>query len=391
MASQTLACRIGAGLSASESAWDAATEAAREARGGALGGAEVDLAFVFLSPAHLEEAEAAAEAVRAELAPRHLLGCVAEGVVARDRELEEGPAVAVWAGVLPGAEIECFHTSAVQTEEGIAVAGFPELDDPGLVALLVDPFTFPVGPFLTGLNEAHERVPVVGGIAAGGRRPGAQALVLEDEVHAEGAVGALVTGLPVLTVVSQGCRPIGREATITRCEGNVVYELAGEPALERLRREIAALSSEERALAARGLLAGLVIDENRPEYDTSDFLMRGLLGADEATGALTLGDAVRVGQTLRFFVRDAASADADLRRALGGVSRRARPAGALLFTCNGRGTNMFPQPDHDARVVAEMLGTQALAGFFCGGEIGPVGGKAFLHGFTATLAVFLEP
>ena len=178
---------------------------------------------------------------------------------------------------------------------------------------------------------------------------------------------------------------------ITRCEGNVVYELAGEPALERLRGEIGALSSEERALAARGLLAGLVIDENRPEYDTSDFLMRGLLGADEATGALALGDTVRVGQTLRFFVRDAASADADLRQALADAPRHARPAGALLFTCNGRGTNMFPEPDHDARVVAEALGNQALAGFFCGGEIGPVGGKAFLHGFTATLAVFLEP
>jgi len=391
MASQALACRIGAGLSTSESAWDAATEAAREARGGTLGGAEVDLAFVFLSPAYLDEASAAAEAVREELAPRHLLGCVAEGVVARVRELEEGPAVAVWAGALPGAEIECFHTAAVQTEEGIAVAGFPELDDPGLVALLADPFTFPLGPFLTGLNEAYERVPLVGGIAAGGRRPGAQALILGDEVQAEGAVGAVVSGLPVLTVVSQGCRPIGREAVITSCEGNVVYELAGRPALERLRGEIAALSSEEQALAARGLLAGLVIDENRPEYDTGDFLMRGLLGADEASGALALGDRARVGQTLRFFVRDAASAEADLRRALGGVLRRARPAGALLFTCNGRGTNMFPEPDHDARVVAEALGTQALAGFFCGGEIGPVGGKAFLHGFTATLAVFLEP
>jgi small ligand-binding sensory domain FIST len=390
MKSQTLACRIGAGFSTSESAWDAAREASREARGGALGRAEVDLAFVFLSPEHLDEAEAAAEAVREELAPRHLLGCVAEGVVAGVRELEEGPAVAVWAAALPGAEIECFHAAAVQTEEGIAVAGFPELDDPGLIALLVDPFTFPLGPFLTGLNEAHERVPLVGGIAAGGGRPGAQALILEDEMHTEGAVGAVVSGLPILTVVSQGCRPIGREAVITRCEGNVVYELAGEPALERLRREIAALSSEERALAARGLLAGLVIDENRPEYDTGDFLMRGLLGADEATRALALGDTVRVGQTLRFFVRDAASADADLRRALGGGSR-ARPAGALLFTCNGRGTNMFPEPDHDARVVAEALGNQALAGFFCGGEIGPVGGKAFLHGFTATLAVFLEP
>jgi small ligand-binding sensory domain FIST len=299
--------------------------------------------------------------------------------------------VAVWAGALPGAEIECFHAAAVQTDEGIAVADFPELDDPGLVALLVDPFTFPAGPFLTRLNETHEQIPLVGGIAAGGRRPGAQALILDDEVHAEGAVGAVVSGLPVLTVVSQGCRPIGREAVITRCEGNVVYELAGQPALERLRTEIVALSSEEQALAARGLLAGLVIDENRPEYDTGDFLMRGLLGADEASGALALGDIARVGQTLRFFVRDAASADADLREALGDALRRARPAGALLFTCNGRGTNMFPQPDHDARVVAEALGTQALAGFFCGGEIGPVGGKAFLHGFTATLAVFLEP
>jgi small ligand-binding sensory domain FIST len=390
MASQTHACRIGAGLSTSESAWDAATEAAREARGGPLGGAEVDLAFVFLSSAHLDEAEAAAEAVRAELAPRHLLGCVAEGVVAGARELEEGPGVAVWAGALPGAEIECFHLTAVQTDDGVAVAGLPELHEPGLVTLLVDPFTFPVGPFLTRLNEAHERIPLVGGIAAGGRRAGAQALILDDAVYAEGALGAVVSGLPVLTVVSQGCRPIGREAAITRCEGNVVYELAGRPALERLRREIASLSSEEQALAARGLLGGLVIDENRPDYDTDDFLMRGLLGADEASGALALGDRVRVGQTLRFFVRDAASADAGLRQALGGALSRGKPAGALLFTCNGRGTNMFPAPDHDARVVAEALATQALAGFFCGGEIGPVGGKAFLHGFTATLAVFLE-
>ena len=188
MESRTLACRVGAGLSTSESAWEAATEAAREARGGALGGAEVDLAFVFLSPAHLVEAEAAAEAVREELAPRHLLGCVAEGVVAGVRELEGGPAVAVWAGALPGAEIECFHVAAVQTDGGIAVAGFPELEDPGLVALLVDPFTFPIGSFLTRLNEARERIPLVGGIAAGGGRPGAQALILEDAVLAEGAV-----------------------------------------------------------------------------------------------------------------------------------------------------------------------------------------------------------
>jgi small ligand-binding sensory domain FIST len=389
--SQALACRIGAGLSTADSAREAALEAARAARDAMVGRAEVDLAFLFLSSAHLPEAEAAAEAAREELAPRHLLGCVGEGVVGRARELEEGPGVAVWAGVLPGAEVECFHLGAVQTDGGIAVAGFPELDDPGLVFLLVDPFTFPAGPFLARLNDMHERIPLVGGIAAGGRQPGAQALILDDAVYGGGAVGAVVSGPAVLTIVSQGCRPIGREAVITSCEGNVVYELAGEPAFQRLRKEIAALSVEEQVLAARGLLAGLVIDENRPEYDTDDFLMRGLLGADEATGALALGDSVRMGQTLRFFVRHAASADADLRRALADASRHARPAGAILFTCNGRGTNMFPEPDHDARVVADELGTQALAGLFCGGEIGPVGGKVFLHGFTATLAVFLEP
>jgi small ligand-binding sensory domain FIST len=387
----TLACRIGVGLSTSESAWEAATEAACEARVGALGGADVGLAFVFLSPAHLEEVETAVVAVREALAPEHLLGCVAEGVVAGAREFEEGPAAAVWAGALPGAEIECFHAVAVQTDDGIRVEGFPELDDPALVALLVDPFTFPARQFLTRLNEDHAPVPLVGGIAVGGPRAGAQALILDDAVHAGGAVGAVVSGLPVLTVVSQGCRPVGREAVITRCQHNVVYELAGRPALAFLQREIGGLSLEERALAARGLLAGLVIDENRPEYDSGDFLMRGLLGADEESGGLALGDTVRVGQTLRFFVRDAASADADLRRALASALPRARPAGALLFTCNGRGTNMFSEPDHDARLVAEALGTPALAGFFCGGELGPVGGKAFLHGFTATLAVFLEP
>jgi small ligand-binding sensory domain FIST len=177
---------------------------------------------------------------------------------------------------------------------------------------------------------------------------------------------------------------------ITQAEGNVVFELAGKPALERLRDEIAALPTDQQLLAAQGLLAGLVIDENKPDYGRGDFLIRGLLGADEETGALAVGEAARIGQTLRFHVRDAASAEADLRAALDESLAEAKPAGALLFTCNGRGTRMFPTPDHDARLVAEALGAPALAGFFCGGEIGPVGGRSFLHGFTATMAVFLE-
>ena len=380
--------RIGAGLSTALDAAEAGGEAARAARASVEEG--VDLAFLFLSPPHLDDVEAAVDAVHDELSPRHLLGCVAEGVVARRREIEEGPAAAVWAASLPGARVACFHSVAVETDDGVVVTGFPRTDDASLVALLVDPFTFPAGPLLARVNQESPGLPIVGGIAAGARERGAQALILDAAVHDEGAVGAVLAGVPVQPVVSQGCAPIGRDSVITSAEGNVVYELAGQPALDRLREEIEALPRERQLLAAQGLLAGLVIDENRPEYARGDYLMRGLLGADEETGAIALGEVVRVGQTLRFHVRDAASADQDLRERLDEALATGRAAGALLFTCNGRGTNMFPEADHDARVVTEALGNDAVAGFFCGGEIGPVGGQTFLHGFTATMALFLD-
>jgi len=234
-------------------------------------------------------------------------------------------------------------------------------------------------------------VQLVGGLAAGGGEPDTQALFVDGEIVYEGAVGAVLRGVPVRTVVSQGCEPVGRDSVITHAEDNVVFELAGEPALERLKGDVATLTpDQERSAAAGGVLAGLVIDENRADYGRGDYLMRGLIGVDEDTGALAIGEAVRIGQTLRFHVRDAASADADLRESLRSTLNGERAAGALLFTCNGRGTGMFDEPDHDARAVAELLGDDALAGFFCAGEIGPVGGKPFLHGFTATLAVFLE-
>jgi len=369
----------------------AAAEAAREARK-ALGGAAVDLAFLFLSADHLDEAEEALAAASEELAPAHLLGCVAQGVVGRDRELEHGPGAAVWAGALPGSRIETFQAGAFELDDGVAVGGIPALEDADLVTLLVDPFTFPAAGFLAKLAETESELPLVGGLAAGTGEPEAQALFLDGEVVNEGAVGAVLRGVRVKTVVSQGCAPIGRDAVITSAEGNVVFELAGEPALERLKADLGTLSDEEQRLAAGGgVLAGLVIDENRSEYRRGDYLMRGLIGVDEETGALALGEPVRVGQTLRFHVRDARSADEDLRENLSGALAGERAAGALLFTCNGRGTSMFADHDHDARAVGEALhADRALAGFFCGGEIGPVGGKPFLHGFTATLAVFLE-
>jgi len=175
---------------------------------------------------------------------------------------------------------------------------------------------------------------------------------------------------------------------ITSADGNIIHELAGRPAYERLTDIVAGLDDHGRTLVQRGLLAGLVIDENRAEYGADDYLMRAIMGGDADQGSLVVGDTVRVGQTFRFHARDADSADADLRAALRHhAGNGERPQAALLFACNGRGSNMYAEPDHDAGAVADELGPIPLAGMFCSGEIGPVGGHTFLHGFTATMAL----
>jgi small ligand-binding sensory domain FIST len=378
--------RVAAGLSTASDTTEAAAEAGAQASAG-LAGEPPDLAILFLSQHHRDDAPAAAAALRAELPAAGLVGCVAQGVVGGNREVEDGPGVAVWTASLPGTRIECFHASL---DDDGSVGGLPDVVDADLVALLVDPFTFPIGPFLEDLNDDFPGLPIVGGLAVGGTEPGQQALIVGDEVHESGAVGAVLSGVRVRALVSQGCAPIGHDAVVTQAEENVVFELAGRPALERLRDEIAALPRDQQALATRGLLCGLVIDENKPDYGRGDYLIRGVLGADEESGAIAVGERARVGQTLRFHVRDAASADEDLRETLRGSLADERPAGALIFTCNGRGAGMFGETDHDARLVAEALASSSVAGLFCGGEIGPVGGRTFLHGFTATLAVFLD-
>ncbi|HYU16253.1 MAG TPA: FIST C-terminal domain-containing protein, partial [Candidatus Acidoferrum sp.] len=253
---------------------------------------------------------------------------------------------------------------------------------------LCDPFSFPSELLLEALERARPRAPALGGLASASFA-GGTVLLRDGDVHSDGAVAAVLSGVEVLPCVSQGAVPVGAEMTITAAEGNVIAELAGKPAMERLGEVIAALPERERQLAGTGLLLGIVIDENRPSYERGDFLVRPIIGVD-GSGALVTGQQVRVGQTIRMHVRDAASADEDLREALRAQSQALGAqgaAGALLFTCNGRGSNMFEVPDHDAAAIEDALGAPA-AGFFCAGEIGPVGGRNFLHGFTATMAVF---
>ncbi|HEY0631476.1 MAG TPA: FIST N-terminal domain-containing protein [Thermoleophilaceae bacterium] len=382
------AVQIATGLVASDSGVDAFAEAASRAQLG-LGGAPADLVAVFGASANLDSVEDGLAAVEARLGSRALMGCGAQGVLGDGREVEQG-GVVVWAASLDEGEVQSFHLEPVAAgDDGLVIAGLPELDDADALIMLADPYSFPIEPLLAQLGEDFPGLPIIGGLASA-RGPDGSVLLHDDAVVNTGAVGAVLRGVDVRACVSQGARPIGPEMVITAADGNVVYELASRPALVRLREAIGELDTEERMLAANGLLLGIVIDENRPEYERGDFLVRGLVDVDEESGAVTVGDLVRVGQTARLQVRDGASADEDLREVLMGQLRelRAPPAGALVFTCNGRGVGMFGSPDHDAAALEDAFGRVPAAGFFCAGEIGPVGRRNFLHGFTATMAVF---
>jgi small ligand-binding sensory domain FIST len=197
--------------------------------------------------------------------------------------------------------------------------------------------------------------------------------------------------LSVHTLVSQGCRPIGQPMTVTRAEGDTILELAGRPALEQAKATVSSLPEDEQPLAVRGLHLGVAMDEYVDEHGQSDFLVRGIAGADHTTGSISVGDIVEVGSTVQFLLRDADAADADLAHVLEAFRRRTALqglAGALLFSCNSRGRAMFASPDHDVAAVRRTLGVDNVAGFFAAGEIGPVGGRNHLHGFTATVLAF---
>lgn len=359
-----------------------------------LGPGSTTLAVVFASPDLCEDTDELLAPIHERLRPDHLIGCMTETVLGGSREVEGGAAVAVWAARLPDAEVTPFRLVARPVEEGLGVMGWPDALDasPGWTVLLfADPFTFPADGLLARLNEVAQPAQVVGGMASGGRRPGEHRLFAGREALTEGAVAVALRGVPISLGVSQGCAPIGPEMVITAAEGSAVEELAGVPAVRKLEDVIAGFTDDERRLAEGGLLAGLVIDENQPEYDHGSFLIRAIHGGDRETGALLMGEQVRVGQTMRLHARDAASAGDDLRAVLratrAGLGGGAA-GGALVFSCNGRGSHMFPVPDHDAAAVARELAEAPVAGMFCNGEIGPVGGRNFLHGFTATMAVF---
>jgi small ligand-binding sensory domain FIST len=349
-------------------------------------GERPDLVVCFTSPHHVGAFEDVAGAMRKLLEPEVFVGASAVGVAGGSVEVENGPGLSVFAARFGGGRVSGVALDAIQTADGMEISGWPdELPAHGTLLMFADPYSFPVNDFLRLCNEQVPELTVIGGCASAGLRPGGNRIVLDDRIMTSGAVAVMCSDdVPVRAVVSQGCRPIGKPLTITSADRNLVHELAGRPAMARLQEIVDAATDHDRELMREGLHLGLVVDEHRLDFERGDFLVRNLLGADQATGSLAVGEVVDVGQTVQFHVRDAVAADEDLRHLLNGVSG----GGALMFTCNGRGTHLFAEPGHDASVTSDMLGDAPLAGAFCAGEIGPVGGHNFFHSFTASIAVF---
>jgi small ligand-binding sensory domain FIST len=317
--------------------------------------------------------------------------------VATGREIEGSPAISLWLARLPGCTVMPLHLDFARTPEGGSIVGWP--DDlpeawPSDAALLAlgDPFSFPAELLLQLVNDEHPGVPVIGGMASAASQPGENLLICGRRAHTSGCVAALIFGaVRIRTLVSQGCRPIGQHFVVTRADRNVILQLGGAPAYQRLVEVYQTLATSEQELVRRGLHVGRVVSEYQDRFEQGDFLVRNVVGIDDRSGGIAIGDYVRPGQTVQFHVRDADTADGELRQLLVRTSPKSAAAGAaLLFTCNGRGSRLFPQPHHDAGAIAQAWGSIPLAGFFAAGELGPIGGRNFMHGFTASIALF-EP
>lgn len=376
--------------------WKDALQEAAAAAGQSLA-APTELAFLFFSPHHADAADHIAAEACNLLGTTNVLGCTGEAIAGSGQEIEEEPALSIWLARWPGVRATPMHLQFQRTPEGGALDGWPddlagEWPASSFLVVLGEPFSFPADFLLERMNEDRPQVRVLGGMASGAAQPGDNRLLLGTRTFTEGAVAVHISGpVRLITVVSQGCRPIGRPFVVTKAERNVIYELGGKPALAQLRVIFDTLPTREQRLVQTALHVGRVVSEYKERFDQGDFLVRNVVGIDASSGAIAIGDYIRPGQTIQFHIRDEEAADAELNQLLAAARNGcgSPPAGALLFTCNGRGTRMFSQPHHDAAAVARAFGSIPLAGFFAQGELGPIGQQNFIHGFTASIGLFL--
>lgn len=384
-----LTSRFADGLAVGSDLGAAAETAVRQALAGLSGPA--DLVCFFICGEDPDDVARAGQRAMAVASSAHVIGCSATGVIGDGQGVELTPAVSAWAATLDGGRLTTFQLETLTAEDKFVVVGLPERQaDDQVAILLADPYTFPTDAFVERSSEVLGDLPLIGGLANGLEGRGSVRLFAGGEVYTEGAIGVLLGGgVKVSTVVSQGCRPIGPTMVVTSAEENLLLELAGQPALARLEDIVSDLDEDDRELVAAGLQIGVAMDEYAEHHERGDFLIRGVIGIDPEREAVAIGDVVDIGRTVRFQVRDAATADEDLYDLLDAHREElGRIDGALLFACNGRGSAMFGSADHDAVALRDTLGSIGMAGFFAAGEVGPVAGHNHVHGFTASILVF---
>ncbi len=358
---------------------------------------QYDLGFLFVASLSKTSAAEVASLLKRRIKASHLLGCTCAGIIGSDTEIEYRPAATLILAKLPDVEIKPFALNQDQLENFHEPKDWYEFfeiyptEKPKFLAL-PDPFTFNMNQFLEGINQAYPNCPIMGGLASGASQPRENILILNNEQIEQGMVGVVLTGnVNIETVVSQGCRPMGETYIVTKAEGNIIYELAGRSFYKVLEEVLSKTTPRDRLLAQEAIFVGIAMNEYKDQFNRGDFLIRGVMGLDPNTGAGAIAEHIQPGQTIQFHLRDAQTATEDLTELLSDLQNKeakAKPKGALVFSCNGRGQNMFREKKHDIAIIQKHIGDIPAAGFFCAGEIGPVGGNNFLHGFTSSIALF---
>ena len=363
-----------------------------------LGDAQPDLAVVFVSPHYESEYDKVVQLIAQRLGPVKIFGCTGGGIIGNGVEVEQRPGISITGANLPDVEIVDFHLAGDSLPDLDAgpssweeLLGVTSSQEPQFV-VLADPFSFPVQDLLMGMDFAFAQSAKIGGLASGASQQGGNALFLGDQTHNSGAIGLALHGnITVDTVVAQGCRPIGQPMHITESRRNLLLGLDGQPPLTILKELFQTMNERDQALMQNSLFLGVVMDEFLESPKQGDFLIRNVVGMDARTGTLAIGETLKEGQMVQFHLRDADTSAQDLTAVLERFAmdnRENQARGALLFSCLGRGQYLYGRPNHDSDIFHEKLGEVPLGGFFCNGEIGPVSGTTFLHGYTSSFGIF---
>lgn len=357
----------------------------------------VSVGFLFVSNQYVPFLQEISDLIRIHATCPLLLGCSSHTLIANHCEYENLPGLVLALHHFPDARLKAFHFPAKTLENAHGrnywanATGIKPKDSKGWL-LFADPFHLKTDSWIHHWNEAYESVPILGGLANSSVGESKSVLILNNHIYEEGCVALSVGGgIRLASVLSQSCSPIGEPWVVTEAKGHFINKLANQPALKLLQETYDQLPQELQANANGNIFIGLAADEYYELRGHGDFLIRSLLGANPHTGALAVATLPRIGQTVQFQLRSAHTATQDFEEILTRARielDRTTVFGGCLCDCTSRGSHLFGNPNHDAALIEKHFGRIGLSGFFCNGEFGPIGKKHYVHGYSASLALF---